>query len=128
MYRAVRSFHKQVPFFEETRMRSKTALGLLVLVASLTVLGCTKPTPAPAAPAEVNLPGLDKPADSDFRISKEGAVYKVRWDNPCGRSWIGVGLIENGVFSVAWDFPHGGNLGVAVYKIEKGTKGPKLVG
>jgi hypothetical protein len=35
---------------------------------------------------------------------------------------------EDDRLSVAWDKPTGGNLGVSVEKIEKGGKGPALVG
>ena len=63
----------------------------------------------------------------DYAISKNGAVYQVLWRLKTG-TWIGVAIRDGDSLAVAWDFPKGGNLGVAVYKIEKGDKGPVLVG
>jgi hypothetical protein len=62
-----------------------------------------------------------------YRISKNGEVYQVLWKLQAG-TWIGVALRDGDRLAVAWDKPNGGNLGVAVYKIEKGAKGPALVG
>ncbi len=62
-----------------------------------------------------------------YGIKKNGEVYQVIWKLKTG-TWIGVALRDGDHLSVAWDFPTGGNLGVAVYKIEKGDKGPSLVG
>lgn len=63
----------------------------------------------------------------DYAILKNGEVYQVLWRLKTG-TWIGVAIRDGDRLSVAWDFPKGGNLGVAVYKIEKGDKGPVLVG
>jgi hypothetical protein len=63
----------------------------------------------------------------DYAITKNGEVYILLWRLKAG-TWIGVALRDGDRFSVAWDKPNGGNLGVAVYKIEKGQKGPSLVG
>lgn len=63
----------------------------------------------------------------DYSIIKNGEVYQVLWRLESG-TWIGVAIRDGNRLAVAWDFPTGGNLGVAVYKIEKGEKGPLLVG
>ena len=55
-------------------------------------------------------------------------VYYVRWNYSTG-VWIGVGILHDGdTLSVGWDRERiGGNLGVSVFKIQKGEKGPTLV-
>ncbi len=70
-------------------------------------------------------PGIQE--GEDYAILKNGEVYQVLWRTKAG-NWIGVAIREGDRLAVAWDFPTGGNLGVAVYTIEKGEKGPSLVG
>ena len=76
----------------------------------------------------VDVQGVYRSGQSDVRITKNGEVYQIRWDFPDGSRWIGVGLVSGDTLSFGWDLPRGGNLGICVYKIEKGDKGPKLVG
>jgi hypothetical protein len=100
---------------------------LSVVILGLGVSLLLLPAPVRAAD-EVDLSGKYKASGSDFSVKKNGEVYQVRWDYPDGKRWIGVGYLDGDRFSVAWDSTEGGNLGVAIYKVEKGDKGPKLVG
>jgi hypothetical protein len=62
-------------------------------------------------------------------IRKNGDVYNVRWERRGENTvWIGIGLLEGKTFSTAWDFTNGGDLGLGVYKVERGLRGPRLVG
>lgn len=82
----------------------------------------------PKAKTPPDLTGTYKSDTAEVKITKNGTVYNLLWNYPDGSQWIGVGIIEGEVFSVAWDLPGGGNLGVASYKLEKGTAGTDLVG
>jgi hypothetical protein len=62
-------------------------------------------------------------------IRKNGDVYKVTWERRSdGTVWIGLGFLRGRTFSTAWDFPNGGDLGLAIYQVGKGEGGPRLVG
>jgi hypothetical protein len=102
----------------------------VILVLAM-LLGCGH-QPGLTSPAqageEQDITGTYNASGGDFTITRNGEVYQVRWEYPDGRVWVGVALLEGKTLSVAWDFPTGGNLGVAVYKVEKGEKGPNLVG
>jgi hypothetical protein len=110
-------------------MTTQTTRWLKLVLGGMAIclmLGCAA---HPAAAEEpVNLQGIYRDGQSDVRITKNGGVYQIRWDFPNGQCWIGVGLVSDKTFSVAWDLPRGGNLGVCAFRIEKGQAGPKLVG
>jgi hypothetical protein len=61
-------------------------------------------------------------------IHKGGGVYEYREDHGKNGLWVGVGLLKDGVMAIAWQKSTGGNLGVSQVKVEKGEKGPQLVG
>lgn len=106
---------------------SRKSLFLMAVIASISAgLLFGKPEQRPVSAPDLS--GFYTSGQSDVRISKNGAVYQIRWDAADGRRWIGVGVVDDDLFSVAWDFPHGGNLGVATYRITEGAEGPRLVG
>jgi hypothetical protein len=117
-------------------MKRLTPSYLLPLLAFLVAFGCGSSSTGTGQ----EVPPKDKEVDitghytwegikegEDYAISKNGEVYQVFWRLKAG-DWIGVAIRDGDRLSVAWDKPTGGNLGVAVYKIEKGAKGPSLVG
>ena len=66
--------------------------------------------------------------EGDFvRITRSGQVYQYLQRYPVG-DWIGVAIRDGNNLSVAWQRADGANLGVSVFKIEPGEKGPTLVG
>jgi hypothetical protein len=77
---------------------------------------------------EVDITGtykVDGTTKDQCFITKKGDVYQLEWKYSTG-VWMGVGIRDGDILSVGWDRPQGGNLGVSVFKIEKGDKGPKL--
>ena len=84
---------------------------------------------ATAMPAEVDITGYYRDKDGEYtKISKNGdSVYQYLNHQKAG-DWIGVAIREGDTLSIGWEKYDGGNLGVSVYKIEQGDKGPTLIG
>jgi hypothetical protein len=62
-------------------------------------------------------------------IKKTGEVYRVHWKGPGNQEhWIGVGTLHDRTFSTCWAKRKGGDLALAIYRVEKGERGPRLVG
>jgi hypothetical protein len=77
---------------------------------------------------EVDITGYYNEKDGEFtKISRSGTVYQYFNQQKAGQ-WIGVGIREGDTLSIAWQRADGRNLGVSVYKITKGDKGPVLTG
>ena len=110
-------------------VRSATLM-LLPLVACLWQL------PTPAGAAEINLAG-DYQCDGVYssggaytyqvRITKRGETYHVKWTSPSDKKYLveGVGILKDNTLAVGFD---GSTKGVALFFVEKGGQGPKLVG
>jgi hypothetical protein len=84
------------------------------------------------APApEVDITGYytqDGMKDGEFvRITRNGEVYQMLQRIAAG-DWVGVAIRNGDSFAIGWQRADGANLGVSHYKIEKGEKGPVLVG
>ena len=93
-------------------------------------------TPTPVKAAEPDLTGHYRaegtfPDGGDYtqhvHIVKQDEVYFVKWTKPDDKSYLseGVGILKDGMLAVTW---HGSSQGVAIYSVERGDKGPKLVG
>ncbi len=82
-----------------------------------------------ARPAEVDITGYYGDKDGEYtKISKNGDnVYQYLNHQKVG-DWIGVAIRDGDSLSIGWQRSDGRNLGVSVYKIEKGDKGPTLTG
>ncbi len=72
------------------------------------------------------LSGTYKSGQGDVRVTKHGVGYQVRWDFPTGEQWIGVGMVEGNVFAAAWGADR--SVGISMFNIKEGEKGPTLVG
>ena len=59
----------------------------------------------------------------DAEIRKHGDAYVVRWSLGGDTAYVGTGIRQGNLLSVAW--ANRGTMGISVYRIEKG---PKLVG
>ena len=85
---------------------------------------------APQAP-EADISGYytsDSMKEGDsFRITPSGESYEVLWRYPAG-DWVGVAIREGDTLAIGWHRTDGANLGVSIYKIQKGEKAPTLVG
>jgi hypothetical protein len=80
------------------------------------------------APKDLDITGYYNQKDREFtRISKSGDVYQYLNHQKTG-DWIGAIVREDDHLSIGWHRSDGANLGVSVYRIEKGDKGPTLVG
>src|SRR5688572_18638688 len=99
-------------------MRSLMCLAAILLMAQ---------APAP----EVDITGYytqDGMKDGEFvRITRNGEVYQMLQRYPVG-DWVGVAIRNGDSLAIGWQRADGTNLGVSFYKIEKGDKGPALVG
>lgn len=62
------------------------------------------------------------------KISRNGDSVYQYFNHQKAGDWIGVAIREGDILSIGWDKSDGRNLGVSVYKIEKGDKGPTLDG
>ena len=84
---------------------------------------------ASAMAAELDITGYYGEKDGEYtKISKNGdSVYQYLNHQKAG-DWIGVAIREGDSLSIGWQKSDGRNLGVSIYKIEKGDKGPTLVG
>jgi hypothetical protein len=84
---------------------------------------------ASARPAEVDITGYYGEKDGEYtKISKTAEnVYQYLNHQKVG-DWIGVGIRDGDTLSIGWQRSDGRNLGVSVYRIEKGGKGPTLTG
>jgi hypothetical protein len=82
-----------------------------------------------AMPAEVDITGYYGEKDGEYtKISRNGDnVYQYLNHQKAG-DWIGVAIREGDILSIGWQKSDGRNLGVSVYKSEKGDKGPTLTG
>jgi hypothetical protein len=82
-----------------------------------------------AMPADVDITGYYGEKDGEFtKISRNGdSVYQYLNHQKVG-DWIGVAIREGDTLSIGWEKVDGRNLGVSVYRIEKGAKGPTLIG
>lgn len=80
---------------------------------------------------EVDITGYyvqDGMKDGEFvRITHNGEVYQMLQRYPVG-DWIGVAIRNGDNLAIGWQRSDGANLGVSFYKIERGDKGPVLVG
>jgi hypothetical protein len=79
-----------------------------------------------ARPAEENITGYYGEKDGEYtKISRNGDnVYQYLNHQKAG-DWIGVAIREGDSLSIGWQKSDGRNLGVSVYRIEKGDKGDK---
>jgi len=82
-----------------------------------------------AKPAGVEITGYYGEKDGEYtKISRNGDnVYQYLNHQKAG-DWIGVAIREGDSLSIGWQRSDGQNLGVSVYRIEKGDKGPTLTG
>jgi len=104
-------------------------LGILVV---LFVTGLLSASAATAWVAEIDITGYYGEKEGEYtKISKNGeSVYQYLNRQPAG-DWIGIAIRDGDTLSIGWQKSDGRNLGVSVYKIEKGEKGdkgPNLVG
>jgi len=77
---------------------------------------------------ELDITGYYNEKDGEFtRITRNGDLYQFLQRYKVG-DWAGVAIRQDDRLSVAWQRSDGANLGVTVFKIEKGDKGPTLVG
>jgi hypothetical protein len=67
-----------------------------------------------------------KAYEGTVEITKKGDTYAIEWTLKAGDTYEGVGTLNGNILSVAWK--SGNVAGLVVYKVEKGDKGPKLVG
>jgi len=102
---------------------------LLRGLAVFFVAGLLSVSLAYAWAAEIDITGYYGEKDGEYtKISKNGdSVYQYLNHQKAG-DWIGVAIREGDSLSIGWDKSDGRNLGVSVYRIEKGDKGPNLVG
>jgi hypothetical protein len=61
------------------------------------------------------------------RITRSGQTYQFLQRYPVG-DWVGVAIRDGDNLAIGWQRADGANLGVSFFKIEKGEKGPTLVG
>jgi len=96
------------------------------IVGAFFVAGLLAVTLATARPAELDISGYYGEKGGEFtKISKSGDdVYQYLNHQRAG-DWIGVGIRDGDMLSIGWQRSDGRNLGVSVYKIEKGEKGDK---
>ena len=101
----------------------------LWVVSGCFVAGLLAVTLASARPAELDITGYYGDKDGEYtKISKNGdTVYQYLNHQKAG-DWIGVGIRDGDMLSIGWQRSDGRNLGVSVYRIEKGNKGPTLTG
>jgi len=77
---------------------------------------------------DVDIAGFYNEKDGEFfQIVKNGATYQVLWRYKAG-DWVGVAIREGSTFAVAWQRYDRANLGVSLYRIERGDRGPRMVG
>jgi hypothetical protein len=77
---------------------------------------------------DVDITGYYAEQDGEFtKISKVGDVYQYL-QHTKGGDWLGVAIRDGDSLSIGWQRSDRANLGVSVYKIEKGDKGPTLTG
>jgi hypothetical protein len=90
------------------------------------VLGLMAVAVMKAMPAEVDITGYYGDKNGEYtKISKNGDnVYQYLNHQNAG-DWIGIAIREGDSLSIGWQKSDGRNLGVSVYKIEKGDKGDK---
>jgi len=112
---------------EERQMSGKFRWVLCTcFIAALTVLATRAQTQEVDITGYYSGDGTFK--DGDFvRITRSGQVYQYLQRYPVG-DWIGVAIRDGNNLSIAWQRSDGVNLGVSVFKIESGEKGPTLVG
>jgi hypothetical protein len=79
-----------------------------------------------ARPAELDISGYYGENGGEYtKISMTAAnVYQYLNHQKAG-DWIGVAIREGDSLSIGWQRSDGRNLGVSVYRIEKGNKGDK---
>jgi len=79
-----------------------------------------------ARPAELDITGYYGEKGGEYtKISRNGDnVYQYLNHQKAG-DWIGVAIREGDSLSIGWQKSDGRNLGVSVYRIEKGDKGDK---
>ena len=117
-------------------MNDRLSVVCRTIVVSLTLatLALAWPCVAPAA-EEISIAGEyscrgNNPGGGIYSgkvvITKTGQTYKVQWTIGSGEGHIGIGIREGNVLSVC--FVSAGGAGVVAYKIQKGEKGPRLVG
>jgi hypothetical protein len=111
-------------------MRNRvTAFGLVVLAV---LLGCVRPTgttpPARAADEPQDLSGVYTYGTSTIFLTRTGELYEYREVNKDGAVWRGPAVYKDGILSASWLRADGGELGVSLLRVEKGDKGPRLVG
>jgi hypothetical protein len=101
----------------------KWIVGMLLAAAVLAV------SLVSARPAQVDITGYYGEKDGEYtKISRNGDnVYQYLNHQKAG-DWIGVAIREEDSLSIGWQKSDGRNLGVSVYRIEKGGKGPTLTG
>jgi len=93
------------------------------------VAGLLAGTLVSARPAEVDITGYYGEKDGEYtKISRNGDNVFQYLNRQKSGDWIGVGIREGDTLSIGWQKSDGRNLGVSVYKIEKGDKGPTLTG
>jgi hypothetical protein len=59
------------------------------------------------------------------QIVRHEGTYQVLWTLPPQEQYLGIGILNGDVLAVSY---FGGMPGIAVYRIEHGDKGPRLVG
>jgi hypothetical protein len=98
------------------------------LLAGLMVLGLVTGLAARTQDQDADITGFYNERDGEFfQIVKNGATYQVLWRYKAG-DWVGVAIREGNTFAVAWQRSDRANLGVSLYRIEKGDRGPRMVG
>ena len=92
------------------------------------VIGLTLGALATTQSQDVDITGFYNEKDGEFfQITRNGASYQVLWRYKAG-DWVGVAIRDGDRFAVAWQRFDRANLGVSLYRIEKGDRGPRMVG
>jgi len=99
-----------------------------ILAGMLIVALCAVGALALMQNPEVDITGFYNEKDGEFfQIVKNGASYQVLWRYKAG-DWVGVAIRDGDRFAIGWQRSDRANLGVSLYTIERGERGPRMVG
>jgi hypothetical protein len=98
------------------------------LFAGLLIIALVSGVSARTQEQDVDITGIYNERDGEFfQVVKNGATYQVLWRYKAG-DWVGVAIREGSTFAIAWQRSDRANLGVSLYRIEKGDRGPRMAG
>jgi hypothetical protein len=101
----------------------------LWIVGACIAVGVSTASFVRARTADVEISGYYSEKDGEYtKISRNGENVYQYLDHQKAGDWIGVAIRDGDSLSIGWHKPDGRNLGVSFFKIEKGDKGPTLVG